>query len=150
MRTIVLGIGNDLLGEDAAGVLAARLLRHRLGRHIDIEETAVTGAALMECMIGYDQAILLDAVLGSGAPPGTILELQPSDLSRVANPSPHYAGIPEMIDLADQFGFRFPRSIRIMAVEVTDNLTIGAPISRQVESGIQELASRVASMLEGT
>ena len=37
MRTLVLGLGNPLLTDDAVGLLVARALRSRLGNRSDVE-----------------------------------------------------------------------------------------------------------------
>jgi hydrogenase maturation protease len=147
MRTIVLGIGNDLLGDDGAGVEAARRLAHHSADGIDVVETSQSGAALMEYLIGYDRAILIDAVSGSDCPSGTVMEFKPADFKQVQHPSPHYAGLPELIDLAKQCNLPFPREIDIIGIEVSDRFTIGAPISPPVERGIEAAVSLVTAKL---
>lgn len=147
MRTIVLGIGNELIGDDGAGVVAARALHGRLDRGIDVVETAECGIALLDHLIGYDRAILIDAMFGSGHPPGTVRVLKPDDFSPIEHPSPHYAGIPELIDVARQFGFAFPKWIRIVAIEAHDRSTIGAGITPSVMRGVREAVSRVVTMV---
>ena len=96
MKTLVLGLGNDILADDAVGVLAARALRDELAGRADVVETAMHGLALLDHFLGYERAILLDAIQTGKQPPGTIIELGVADLSPIATPSPHFTGLPEM------------------------------------------------------
>jgi hydrogenase maturation protease len=68
MRTLVLGLGNPLLGDDAVGLKVAALVRERLGGApgVDVEEEEAGGLRLMERMTGYDRAILVDAAATAG------------------------------------------------------------------------------------
>ena len=142
-KTLILGLGNELLGDDAAGVIAARQLRKRLGEKVKVIETSLAGLALLEILIGYDQVIIIDAIQTNKYPPGTIYELNDSDLDSVIAPSPHYAGIPEMLALAQQLQLEFPKKIKIFALEVADPYTIGKGLSKSVENAMESLINRV-------
>lgn len=91
MKTLLLGLGNDLITDDGAGIVAVRELREKLKglADVDIEESSMSGMALLELFLDYDRAIILDAVHTTRHPPGTILEWVPEDLGRVISPSPH-------------------------------------------------------------
>jgi len=171
MKTLVLGLGNDLISDDAVGPLAARRLRDEGGLppDVDVVETALHGVALLELFIGYDRAIILDAVHTSTltqapaqeqagaqprvshalhpAGPGSIHELDPSDFDAVANPSPHFTGLPELFALADRLELEFPHQIKIFAVEVADTTTIGGPLTPAVEAALPALCHRVREQL---
>ena len=107
MKTIVLGLGNDLLGDDAAGILAARALREQIGDVADVVESSLTGLALLDLFLGYDRAIIIDAIVTGNKPPGAIHELHPSDLDPVVAPSPHYTGLPEMLAISERLDLKF-------------------------------------------
>jgi hydrogenase maturation protease len=146
-RTLVLGLGNDLLADDAVGIKAARRLNAELKGRADVCESSLSGIALMEILAGYDRAILIDAVQTGTAPPGTISELSPADLGQVIAPSPHYAGIPEMLALARRLEIAFPQELKIIAVEVADATTIGGAITPAVEAALPEIEKRVREHL---
>ena len=59
-RILVLGLGNDILGDDAVGLLAARRLRAFLPASVDVLEAAGGGIGLLDVLEGYDCALLLD------------------------------------------------------------------------------------------
>ena len=149
MRTLILGLGNDLLGDDAVGLLAARELSKRLcGRdNVDVIESSCHGVALLDHFIGYQRAIVLDSVQTGKYPPGTVISITPSGLKRSLAPSPHYCGLPEMFELADKLGIEFPQEVVIFAVEVKDPHTIGGRISEEVRGALPELVRRVEEVL---
>ena len=147
MKILVLGLGNELLSDDGVGVLAARALREELGGSADVVDTSLSGLALLDFFDGYDKAILIDAVQTKRCPPGTVTELTPADLSAVVAPSPHYAGLPELLDLAGRLEMDFPDEIRIFAVEVVDPHTIGGAVSDPVRRSVGEVAERVRSQV---
>lgn len=148
MKTLVLGLGNELIADDAIGILAARELKIRLEGKADVIESSVAGMALLEILIDYDRAIILDALVTGHHAPGTILELKPEDLGAVVAPSAHYAGLPEVIAVARQLQVTFPREIRILAMEVKDALTLGGPLSDEVRNALPEWIERVMQAVE--
>ncbi len=147
MKTLVLGLGNELLGDDGVGILAARRLKNRLDGSIDVVESELSGLALLEHFIGYERAIVLDAIHTTRYTPGTVVELGPDDFDTILAPSPHYSGLPELLNLARQLDLEFPKKIRIFAVEILDPYTIGESMSAPVKEGIEELIHRVEAQL---
>jgi len=148
MKTLVLGLGNDILADDAVGVLAARALADRRGAAVDVKETAEHGLALLDHLIGYERVIFLDAIQTGSNEPGTILEIDPASLSAVYAPSPHYAGLPELLAIAEGLKLDFPRHFRIFAVEIADALTLGGAMTPAVRAAIPDLCDRVRAALD--
>ena len=148
MRTIVLGLGNELLSDDAIGIITARRLRSELNGEVDVIESGLSGLALLDLLIGYDQAIIIDSISTGKDPPGTIIELEPDDLGPVIAPSPHYTGLPEMISIARELGLEFPDRIRIFAIKAFDLETIGGGMSPHVYSSIEKAVKRIKKRIQ--
>ena len=148
MRPLVLGLGNELLADDAVGILAARDLSERLGAQADVVESSLSGLALLDLLIGYRRAIMIDAIHTGRASPGTITRLSREDLSRVLAPTPHYAGLPELFALARRLELEFPQELVIFAVEVEDPLTVGGPMTPAVRRALPGLVELVQSQVE--
>lgn len=146
-KTIVLGLGNDLIADDAVGVLAARALKAELAGRADVVETSMHGLALLDFFLGYDRAILLDAIQTGRQPVGAVVEIPASELDPVIAPSPHFAGLPEMLALARQLQLEFPKEFLIFAVEVADPRTLGGPMAPAVRDAIPALCARVREAL---
>ncbi len=148
MRTLVLGLGNELAADDAVGLLVARAVAPDIAGAADVVESSASGMALIEIFAGYDRAVVVDAILTGRNPPGTISELGLQDVGRVIAPSLHHAGLPEMAAVAHRLGLGFPSQTRVLAVEVLDPYTLGGAISAPVAAAVDELTRRVRALVE--
>jgi len=150
MKTLVLGLGNDLLSDDGIGIVVTRALRERLPADesgVSVVESALSGLALLDLFFGYDRVVLVDGIHTGRRPPGSIIELTPDDLRSVVAPSPHYAGLPELLAVARNLGLPFPPDVRILAVETQDPWTIGGTLSAPVRGAVEEVVARVLASL---
>lgn len=146
-RTLVLALGNDILGDDAAGLLVSRELRAEFGEMVDVVETGEAGLALLELLEGYDRALLLDAAVTGKHAPGTVIEFAPDDFRKVVAPSPHYAGLPEVLQLARRMQIAFPSEIRVVALEVKDPFTIREALTPDVAAAMPEYLAYAREIL---
>jgi len=150
VRTLILGLGNPILGDDAVGVLAARQLAARLqGRPgVEVDEDYHGGLRLMERLAGYDRAILIDAICTGVHPPGTLLRLGPDEMPTQHTASAHDVNLPTALRLAAAMGLGAPQDIAIFAVEAENVLefdeqctpAVAAALPRVVEAVLAELA----------
>src|SRR5690349_21123116 len=73
MKTIIVGLGNPILGDDGVGWKIAEEVREQQnslptplqkgeGSEVDVEFLSLGAISLMEHLIGYERAILVDAV----------------------------------------------------------------------------------------
>lgn len=148
-RILLLALGNDILGDDGVGFAVARTLKKEFQEEVEIVESSEAGLALLEILEGYECALLLDAVVTGGCPPGSILEFLPEDFQKVLAPSPHYAGIPEVLQMAERLGIPFPKEIRILALEVEDPYEFREGLSPSVEKALPAFVERARQVLEG-
>lgn len=144
---LVLALGNDILGDDAVGILAARELGAALPGSVEVIESAEAGLALMERMEGRERVLILDSIMTRQCEPGTVLELGPRDFGKVAAPSPHYAGLPEVLALAERLGIPFPSEIRILAMEVEDPFEIREGLTPKVAAALPAFVARAREVL---
>ena len=148
MQTLVLGLGNEYAGDDAAGVLTVRALREELAGDADVVESAASGLALLEVFAGYDRAVVVDSIRTGRSPAGTITEAGLAELGPARAPSLHQAGIPELAAVARRLGMGFPDRTRVLAVEVAGPLMFGAQLSKPVAAAIVPLGRRVLEQVK--
>ncbi len=63
MRTLVLGLGNEILSDDGVGILAARRVRELVGDDVHVAEACVATIDLLSLMSGYDRVVIIDSFL---------------------------------------------------------------------------------------
>jgi hydrogenase maturation protease len=146
---LVLALGNDVMGDDGVGLAAARELRGRYPDSVDVVESGEAGLALLELLEGYDRALLVDSIQTGRHEPGTVLSLPRDALRAVAAPSPHYAGLPEVFDLARRLNVSLPREIEVLAVEVKDPYTVREGLTAEVASAVPRVVERASAILDG-
>lgn len=138
-RTLVLGLGNPVLSDDGAGLHVARALRRRLRgrRNVVVEESCRGGLYLMEQMVDFDRAIIVDAIL-TGAPPGTLHRLTPASIPTQHSASGHDANLPTALALGRQTGAHLPadEEILLVGIEAADTETFNETCTPPVEAAI--------------
>lgn len=81
MQTVILGLGNELLGDEGVGVHAVRLLQ---GEILSLDTKVIeVGTAILNSMFEWEEAdrvIVVDAMKGDG-PPGTVYKISLDDCS---------------------------------------------------------------------
>jgi hydrogenase maturation protease len=117
---IVIGVGNALRHDDAAGLEVARLLRERAAAEgIEVHAEEGEAVALLDVWEGAGAVVLVDA-MRSGAAPGTIHRVdatsEPIPAQLRGSSSTHVLGIDEAIELARALG-RLPGRVILYGVE---------------------------------
>ncbi len=146
-HTLVLALGNDLLGDDGVGLEAARRIAGQVEGSVDVVESGEAGLALLELLEGYERALLIDSIVTGRYPPGTVLEFCPEHFRQVIAPSPHYAGLPEVLEMARRLNLVFPQDIRILAMEVQNPYEFRIGFSEPVQEALTQLVQRALQIL---
>ena len=61
-RILLLGFGNELLGDDGVGIRIARYFEKLDLRLFDIKYTGISGFQLFDYIVGYEKVIIVDAL----------------------------------------------------------------------------------------
>lgn len=147
-RTLVLGMGNTLVSDDGVGIHAVRAFRERVNGtrpNVTIEETPVAGPALITLISGYEEVIVVDAVRTRDSKPGAVhvIELDAlRDTRHTANP--HSLNLYTAVELARSCGLPAPRRIRIIAVEILDDVNV----CEQCTPPVRDAISHVVDILD--
>ena len=139
----IIGLGNELRGDDAVGLLAARRLRRAVGNRTEVIEAEMAGVDLIELMKGARVVILIDAAK-SGQNPGIIHRLDASDSPigvRTFLRSSHALGISDALELARTIGVLPPRVI-VYGIEA-GNTEAGQALSSPVAKALDEIVGRI-------
>lgn len=148
MNTLILGIGNLLLSDEAVGVrIVERLERDfRFPEGVELMDGGTAGMELMEYMASRDHLIVADAVLSDSAP-GSVITLcddeVPAFFSRKI--SPHQLGLCDVLSalhLTDEF----PQRLTLVGV-VPESLEPHIGLTSAIEAAIPVAMDRIVQLL---
>jgi hydrogenase maturation protease len=148
-RTLVLGIGSPIMCDDAIGLRVLQELGKRGVQGVDLEEACVSGLDLIEIMLDHELVIIVDAIIQSGHPPGTVMVLSPEDFSdTVHGTNPHEANVATTIELGKVLEpDRFPKKVRFVAVEANDVITVTDKMTPEVEAALERTVDKVLELI---
>jgi hydrogenase maturation protease len=140
---LVIGAGNEYRCDDAAGIIAARILKGLLPDEIIVAENDGDGAKLMDLWNEYENVIIIDAV-SFGTEPGTIHNI---DANRTVFPketsihSSHMFSIAEAIETSRALN-KLPEKITVYGIE-GKSYEFGSTISDEVSDAIEKVVSEI-------
>jgi hydrogenase maturation protease len=151
MRAVVLGIGNTILTDEAAGVRAVEALEqaYEIPANVQVIDGGTSGMEMIEDLSNLDFLIVID-VVKTGAAPGTVVKICGDEIPVFFRRklSPHQIGLPDVLaslELLDTM----PKEIVVLGVEpislelgmeMTD--LVAGKIPLLVEMTVAELTSR--------
>lgn len=147
MRTLVLGIGNSILGDDGVGVHVAREVAARVNNeNIDVRDVNVDGLNLFDFILGYDKLVVIDAIVTEDGRVGGVYRIKPEsvcDPSRSAI-SPHHFNLATTIEIGKKlFQDRMPREVILYAVGAEEATTVTEEMTREVKEAVPMAASLI-------
>ena len=149
MKTLVLGMGNPILRDDRIGL---RVLEELEGLSFDSDVTLQTstlaGMNLLECLIGFDRAIIVDAIQ-TGGDPGSVYRLSPQDfIARHAFPHLHNIDFFQALILARGLIPDLPDDVVIIGVEVKDVSNFGEDLTPEIERSVPLAVGQILQILK--
>jgi len=143
-RTLILGVGNELLRDDGVGLLSARRLAELAGGRADLAEACVATIDLLSLITGYDRVVVLDAWVSDDALPGTPVHATPEELPEgFGRRSLHTLPFRDMLELGRRLGFPMPREVSIHGLAVQDACTFGTDLTPPVAGTWRAWADRI-------
>ena len=151
MRAVVLGIGNTILTDEAAGVRAAMALAdaYRIPDNVQVIDGGTSGMEMIEDLSDLDLLVVID-VVKTGAAPGTVVKIAGDDIPVFFRRklSPHQIALPDVLASLELLG-TMPREIVVLGVEPVSlelgmemTPTVAGEIPRLVDMALTELAAR--------
>ena len=154
---LVIGLGNPVRGDDGVGWRVVEALEDRLpalgatGGAVgpELDRLAVGGLALMERLVGYERAILVDA-LQEGLAPGTVTcrsfdELAGGPAAHLD--SSHDASLGAALAAGRALGATLPSTITVVGVEVREADVFSDRLSPAVEAAVPAAVELLAELL---
>jgi len=145
-RTLVLGIGNLLMGDEGIGVHAVRRLEaSSLPEGVDVVDGGTGGFHLLSYFEEYGSIIMIDATM-DGNPPGTIRTLKPkfaSDYPKTL--TAHDIGLKDLVETAAIL--EHSPDITLITVSIETMQPMETELSAEVASCIPDVERLVRDLL---
>jgi hydrogenase maturation protease len=147
--TRLLGLGNEILADDAFGILAAREIERLALPGLEVVTSAESGLSLLDHVQDVERLIVIDTIQTGRAEPGTIHVVHEQDAAGAPGGSPHFIGLFETLALGRALGLRVPADVTILAVEAADCLTLGGAMHAAVSAALPRAVELVKDLLRG-
>ena len=148
MRAVVLGIGNTILTDEAAGVRVVEALEHdyELPANVLAIDGGTSGMEMIEDLSDLDFLIVVD-VVKTGAAPGAVVKIDGADIPVFfrSKLSPHQIALPDVLASLELLG-AMPKEIIVLGVEPI-SLELGMEMTTTVAERIPQLVGMVVEEL---
>ena len=154
VKTIVIGLGNPILGDDGVGWQIAQQAQQRsdFPPDIEVDLLALGGISLMERLIGYEKAILIDSLVTHQNPIGSVLCFPLSQLPNQAlghMGSSHDTTLQNALQVGRDLGAQLPDEITIVAVEAQEVFDFSEQLSPEIAAAVPKAVQTVINLLGG-
>lgn len=142
---LVLGLGNDLLADDAVGLRIVGVVRDRLAGdpRIEVRASGEMGLALLDLIADREAVVVVDSIEGDGIAPGGLRELAPGLDGPPRDWPPHAFGIGDLCRFGRISGLAMPRHLRIFAIGVAGPFVVGGVMHPAVADAVEPAADAV-------
>jgi hydrogenase maturation protease len=151
LKTIVLGIGNTLLGDDGVGVYAARELAEKISdENVTVMDTAIDGLNLLDVIRNYERLIVIDAILDERAEIGTIFRLTQDQIppSSLSGASSHNLNLSITLNIGNSvFPGEIPREVVVFAVASQNVDYVTEEMTANVKQALPQIVELVINEL---
>jgi len=147
--TLVLGIGNLVMGDDGAGVRVVQELqkRYRFPPRVEVVDGGTLGLDLLPKLEGIGRLLVVDAV-ETGGKPGTLVRLAGEELpiALQTKVSPHQMGLKDLLAVAELMGHA-PREMVLVGIQPA-SIEMGDELSRDVAVQLEKMIANVLTELD--
>lgn len=148
MNAVVLGIGNTILTDEAAGVRTVEALEqaYRMPSNVLVIDGGTSGMEMIEDLSNLDFLLVID-VVKTGAAPGTLVKIAGAEIPVFFRDklSPHQIGLPDVLaslELLDAI----PKEIVVLGVEPI-SLELGMDMTPTIAATIPQLMAQAVDEL---
>jgi hydrogenase maturation protease len=144
-KTLIIGLGNPICSDDAAGIKAGAMLYDRIKNRIDVSfcEASGRGFDLLGAIVNYEHVIIIDSIQTGKGKIGQLYQIESSSSSFKS--FSHSMGIFEQLKLGREMNLPLPKKISIYGIEVKDPYTFGEGMTEGMEQAIVEAVETIAT-----
>jgi hydrogenase maturation protease len=117
--------------------------------NIDYETSFVGGLDILEYIKNYNKVIFIDAIKTRKGTPGDVYLFSIDDFSETHNLSNiHDISFLTALKLGEELGYNMPNEIRIIAIEIKEDMVYSDSFSPEIESCYDEIFDEVSNFIK--
>jgi hydrogenase maturation protease len=158
MKTLIIGLGNPILGDDGVGWKVAQEVERQLPASvlgpssIMVECFALAGLALMEQMIGYERVILIDSLNTGQHPQGAVVTFTLdalADLTYGHSASAHDLSLKNALKMGRSMDVDLPsdEQVHVIAIEAEHVYDFGETLTPTIALSVPIAVAEVFKLL---
>jgi hydrogenase maturation protease len=146
---LIFGIGNEILSDDAIGPKLVKDLEKKLAfPEADFITAALGGLEILEFIQGYQKVVIIDAIKTKGGIPGDVYLFNLDDFKETLHLSNlHDISFLNAIKLGDQLGFKMPDDIKIIAIEIIEDLIFSNDFTEPIQERYSEIYKEIEEFI---
>jgi len=150
MKTLVIGVGNPIRGDDGVGLVVAEMVSQRLHGVADFLPFSGSGLDLLSYLKGYNTVVLIDSIVSEQVSVGTCceLELPPGSPIGDAILSSHNTSILDSFEIGRQLGITVPAKVRIFGIGIEKAESFRSELSDRIRENIPTIVDEITEDLE--
>jgi hydrogenase maturation protease len=155
MQTLVIGLGNPILGDDGVGWRVVEEIARKTANKPDVEVDCVSlgGLSLMERITGCERVILVDSIFTGEKPIGTVslfLLTELPDLSSGHTTAVHDTSLRNALKVGRSMDILLPRDeeVFIIAIEAENVYDFSETLSPPVEAAVPQAVRAVLQLIQ--
>ena len=151
MKTLIVGLGNPVLGDDGVGWKVAEKICQQLPANtpIVVDYLSLGGISLMEHLIGYDRAVLIDA-FASDEDLGSIHVMNLNDMPNYSAfhiASAHDTSLQNALEMGRSLGALLPEQITVIGIATKRIYDFSEELSPPVAEAVPHAAKIALELL---
>lgn len=155
MKTLVIGLGNPILGDDGVGWRVVEEIARKTANRQDVEVDCVSlgGLSLMERLTGYERVILVDSFSAGEKPIGTVSQFKLTelpDLSSGHTTAVHDTSLRNALNVGRTMDILLPsdEDVHIVAIEAENVYDFSEILSPPVEAAVPLAVEAVLQLIQ--
>jgi hydrogenase maturation protease len=161
MKTLLIGLGNPILGDDGVGWVVAEQVRSALShpaagipdpQTVDVDTASLGGLSLMERLTGYERVILVDAIFTGTQPVGAVSQFLLDDLPDLSaghSASAHDTSLRNALHVGREMDILLPtdENVTVITIEAEAVYDFSQELSPAVAAAVPLATKKVLEMI---
>jgi hydrogenase maturation protease len=162
MKTLIIGLGNPILGDDGVGWVVAEKVQKILAdrpesvfdaQSVEVDCASLGGLSLMERLTGSERAILVDAIFTGSKPVGNVSQFTLSDLPDLSaghSASAHDTSLRNALNVGRGMDILLPEdgNVIIVAIEAKHVYDFSQELSPAVAEAVPIAVKAVLELMD--